>query len=77
MEWHRYRIMINEFLLPKLQDVDVNVMCLQQDSATCHNAGETMDFFKKWMGNWPPRLRDLMALDSIVMGIPEYIGIRG
>ena len=44
---NRYRIMINEFLLPKFQDKYVNEMWFQQDGATCHTAGEIMDILKE------------------------------
>ncbi|EFN76234.1 hypothetical protein EAI_06029, partial [Harpegnathos saltator] len=38
----RYRDMIIQFFVPKLQDMDVNNMWFQQDSATCHTARETI-----------------------------------
>ena len=38
----RYRIMINEFLWPELEDMDVDDVYLQQDGATCHTSGKTI-----------------------------------
>ncbi|EFN78033.1 hypothetical protein EAI_06421, partial [Harpegnathos saltator] len=38
----RYRDMINQFFVPKLQDMDVDDMWFQQDGATCHTARETI-----------------------------------
>ncbi|CAK9818123.1 hypothetical protein ANTQUA_LOCUS9679 [Anthophora quadrimaculata] len=38
----RYRDMIIQFFVPKLQDIDVNDMWFQQDDATCHTAQETI-----------------------------------
>ncbi|EFN87456.1 hypothetical protein EAI_00394, partial [Harpegnathos saltator] len=38
----RYRDMIIQFFVPKLQDMDVDDMWFQQDSATCHTARETI-----------------------------------
>ena len=34
----RYRTMINEFLWPELEDVDVDGVYFQQDAATCHTS---------------------------------------
>ena len=39
----RYRAMINEFLLPKIQDIGVVDLWFQQDVATRHTAGENID----------------------------------
>ncbi|EFN87925.1 hypothetical protein EAI_17175, partial [Harpegnathos saltator] len=39
----RYRDMIIQFFVSKLQDMDVDDMCFQQDDgATCHTARETI-----------------------------------
>ena len=61
----RYRAMINEFLLPKIEDIGVADLWFQQDGATCHTAGETIDLLKENIHeqiisrngsvNWPPR----------------------
>ena len=37
----RYRTIINEFLWPELEDMDVDDVYFQQDGATCHTSGET------------------------------------
>ena len=38
----RYRTMINEFLWPELEDMDVGDVCFQQDGAMYHTSGETI-----------------------------------
>ena len=42
-----YRAMINEFLLSKIQDCGLADLWFQQNGATCHTAGETIDLLKK------------------------------
>ena len=42
-----YRAMINEFSLPKIQDIGVVDLWFQQDGATCHTAGEAIDLLKE------------------------------
>ena len=69
----RYSTMINEFLLPKIQDIGVANLWFQQDDAACHTAGETIDLLKENFHeqiisrngpvNWPPRYCDLTPLD--------------
>ena len=39
--------MINEFLLPKMQDIGVADLWFQQDGATCYTAGETFDLINE------------------------------
>ena len=39
----RYRTMINAFLWPELEDVNVDNVYFQQDGATCHTSDETID----------------------------------
>ena len=39
--------MITEFLLPKIQDIGVAGMWFQQDGATCHTAGKTINELKE------------------------------
>ena len=43
----RYRTMINEFLWPELEDMDVDDVYFQQDSATCHTSGETIGLLRE------------------------------
>ena len=38
----RYRIMINEFLWPELQDMDVNIVYFEQDSAVINEVEPEM-----------------------------------
>ena len=38
----RYRTMINEFLWPELEDMDVDDVYYQEDGATSHTSGETI-----------------------------------
>ena len=68
-----YRTMFNEFLWPELEDMDVENVYFQQNGATCHSSGETVDLLrKKFPGrvisrngdyNWPPRSCDSTSLD--------------
>ena len=70
--------MINEFLLPKIQDIVVTDFWFQQDGATCHTAGETIDLLKENFHeqiisrngpvNWPPKSCDLTPLDYVFWG---------
>ena len=39
--------MINEFLSPKLEDMDVDDVYFQQDGAACHTSGETIGLFAR------------------------------
>ena len=43
----RYRTMIEEFLWPELEDMDVDRVYLQQDGATCHTSNETIGLLRK------------------------------
>ena len=43
----RYRTMINEFLWPELEDMDVDDVSFQQDGATCHTIGETIGLLRE------------------------------
>ena len=73
-----YRTMINEFLWPELEDMDVDDVHFQQDSATFHTSGETIGLLrKKFPGrvisrngdyNWPPRSYNLTPLDFYLWG---------
>lgn len=74
----RYRDMIIQFFVPKLQDMDVDDMWFQQDGATCHTARETIQLLhESFPGrvisrfgdqNWPPRSCDLTPLDFFLWG---------
>ena len=41
----RYPTMINKFLWPELEDMDVDDVYFQQGGATCHTSGETIGRF--------------------------------
>ncbi|GFV64749.1 uncharacterized protein TNCV_3275201 [Trichonephila clavipes] len=70
----RYRAMITNFVLPELNNHDVQELWFQQDGATCHTARATIDLLKDTFGdrlisrfrpvNWPPRSCDLTPLDN-------------
>ena len=70
--------MINEFLWPELEDMDVNDVYFQQDGATCYTSGETIGLLReKFPGrvisrngdyNCPPRSLDLTPLDVFLWG---------
>ncbi|XP_078032646.1 uncharacterized protein LOC144467630 [Augochlora pura] len=74
----RYRDMIIQFFVPKLQDMDVDGMWFQQDGTTCHTARETIQLLhESFPGrvisrfgdqNWPPRSCDLTPLDFFLWG---------
>lgn len=74
----RYRAMINEFLLPKIQDIGVADLWFQQDGATCHTANDTIALLRETFDeniisrrgpvNWPPRSCDLTPLDYFLWG---------
>ena len=38
--------MINEYLWPELEDMDVDDVYFQQDGDTCHTSGETMGLLR-------------------------------
>ena len=66
--------MINKFLWPELQDMDVDDVYLQQDGATCHTSGESFDRLReRFPGRvisrkFPPRSCDLTPLDFFLWG---------
>ena len=39
--------MINAFLWPELEDMDVDDVYFEQDSATCHTSGDTIDLLRE------------------------------
>ena len=67
----RYREMISNFFLAKMQELDLHNMWFQQDGATCHTARVTMDLLRVEFGeqfisrtkpvNWAPRSCDLTS----------------
>ena len=72
--------MINEFLWPELEDMDVADFYFQDD-ATCHTSGETIGLLReKFPGqvicrngayNWPPRSCNLTPLDFFLWSYVE------
>ncbi|GFX62072.1 putative transposase [Trichonephila clavipes] len=74
----RYRAMITNFFIPELNNHDVQELWFQQDGATCHTAGATIDLLKDTFGDrlisrfgpviWPPRSCDLTPLDYFLWG---------
>ncbi|GFT95010.1 putative transposable element [Trichonephila clavipes] len=74
----RYRAMITNFLIPELNNHDVQELWFQQDGATCHTARAPIDLLKDTFGdrlisrfgpvNWPPRFCDLTPLDYFLWG---------
>lgn len=48
----RYRVILKEFMFPKINDFDEDDMCFQQDHATCHTANEIIDFLKEKIGDY-------------------------
>ena len=73
-----YRTMINEFLWPELEEMDVDDVYFKQDGATCHTSDETIGLLReKFPGrvisrnsdyNWQPRSCDLTPLDFFLGG---------
>ena len=69
----RYRDMITQFFLPKLDDIGVANMWFQQDNAICHTANKTIQLLHETFPgrvfshfgdqNWLPRSCDLTSLD--------------
>ena len=61
----RYRAMLQDYLWPKLDELNINDMWFQQDGATSHTACVTIDLLKGEFGErvisrhgpveWPPR----------------------
>lgn len=74
----RYRVMIDDFFMPKMEELDMPDMWFQQDGATCHTARESMAKLRAAFGeqfisrfgpvNWPPRSCDLTPLDYFLWG---------
>src|ERR1700712_2636076 len=74
----RYREMINNFLWPELDGIDLDRVYFQQDGATCHTSNETNGLLREKFQNrvisrrgdhnWPPRFCDLTLLDFFLWG---------
>ena len=74
----RYRTMINEFLWPELEDMDVDDVYFQSDRATYHTSRETIGLLREKIPgrvisrngdyNWPLRSCDLIPLDFFLWG---------
>ena len=58
----RYRNMITQFFLPKLDDIDVANMWFQQDNATCYIANETIQLLHE---TFPNRIFSLVSVIRI------------
>ena len=73
-----YRAMINAFLWPELEDMDVDDVSFQQDGATCHTSSEPIGLLRQkfpaqvisrnGVYNWPPRSCILTPLDCFLWG---------
>ena len=69
----RYRAILEDYLWPELDELNINDMCFQQDGVTSHTAYVTIDLLKGKLGErvisrnglveWPPRSCDLTPLD--------------
>ena len=74
----RYRTMLNEFLLTKIEEEDIGNIWFQQDQATCHSAEATLDILRPVFEDriisrsadvvWSPRSCDLTPLDYYLWG---------
>ena len=62
----RYRTIINEFLWPKLEDMDVNDVYFQQDSASSHTSGETFGLLRE---KFPGRM---ISQTGITIGFRDH-----
>ncbi|GFU06994.1 transposable element Tc3 transposase [Trichonephila clavipes] len=70
--------MITNFLIPELNNHDVQELWFQQDGTTCHTARATIDLLKDTFGdrlilrfgpvNWPTKSCDLTPLDFFLWG---------
>ena len=70
--------MLTDYVLPEIQAHDLGEFWFQQDGATSHTAGETMDLLRNHFGehlisrfatvNWPSRSCDITALDYFLWG---------
>ena len=72
---------ISEFLIPKIEEIDIEEILFQQDGATCHIANVTIHLLRtvfenrmisrNYCVNWPPRSCDLTVLDYFLWGAVE------
>jgi len=78
--------MLNEFLWPKLNNIDLDDIWFQQDGATLHFANDTINLLReKFSGrvisrngdvNWPPRSCDLFnTVRLFSLGLREKLSI--
>jgi len=76
---HRYGQLIEDFLWPELEGIDINDFYFQQDGATSHTTRENIALLqpRKFPGRlisrngdikWPPRSCDLTPLDYLLWG---------
>ena len=73
-----YRAMLEDYLWPELDELDINDMWFQQDGATSHTARVTIDLLQGKFGErvisrngpveWSPRSCDLTPLDFFLWG---------
>ena len=74
----RYRAMLEDYLWPELDGLDINDMWFQHDGATSRTTRVTIDLLKGKYGErvisrngpveWPPRSCDLTPLDFFLWG---------
>ena len=74
----RYRAMLEDYLRPELNELDIDDMWFQQDCATSYTARVTVDLLKGQFGErvisrngpveWLPRSCDLTPLDFFLWG---------
>ena len=74
----RYRAMIRDFVMPIIEENDMEGYWFQQDGATCHTSRATIDFLKPLFPGrliskngdfpWPPRSPDLTPPDFYLWG---------
>lgn len=79
---HRYVNMLNEFLLPKLNDFQGHEIWFQQDGATAHTARIAMDVLRETFPGrlisrfgdipWPARSPDLAVCDFFLWGYLKH-----
>ena len=80
----RYHAMLEDYLCPELDELDINDTWFQQDGDTSHTARVTIDLLKGKSGErvisrngpveWPPRSCDLTPLDFFFMGPYQVTG---
>ena len=74
----RYRAMLEDYLWPELDELDINDMWFQQNGATSHTARVTIDLLKGKFGKrvisrnflveWPPRSYELTPFHFFFWG---------